>query len=121
MQCMDGQDNQLKCLCLELSIKVTEIFDSVQKQGEKYISDRLLRSATEVGVRVYQACGGIGTVLFGDRLDSALTYVNEILFLINVLLCRKLIEKDIYCQAEALCLQIQCILRTMLGGVRIVR
>jgi four helix bundle protein len=118
---MDGQDNQLKCLCIELNSRIIDIFESVQKKGEKYLSDRLLRSGTEVGVRVYQACGGLGMTLLGERIESALLYVNEVLYLLRLLLCRKLIDKKEYCETEAICRKIQCMLKTMSGSIRIIR
>ena len=118
---MDGQENQLQCLCVELLNSIIDLSQAVQKKGETYLSDRLLRSATEIGVRVFQACGGLGAAAFGDRLDSALSYVNETVFLLTVLLCRKLIAKEDFCRVETLCSKIRCMLRAMLSGVRVVR
>lgn len=118
---MDGQENQLKCLCVELLNAIIDLCEAVKKKGEIYVSDRLLRASTEIGVRVFQACGGLGAAALGDRLDSALSYVNETVFLLTVLLCRKLITKEEFCCIDTMCAEIRCILRAMLSGVRVVR
>ena len=47
-------------MCVELTNKVVEIHKSVSEKGEKYFCDRLLRSGTEVGLKVFSACKATG-------------------------------------------------------------
>lgn len=105
---MDG--DRLLCLCVELTNKVVEIHKSVSEKGEKYFCDRLLRSGTEVGLKVFSASKATGFLGCLDRLESALLFVYDTIYWANILFINKYIILDQCCEVRCLCEEIACLL-----------
>lgn len=118
---MDNNVNRLCCLCIKLSDLAVDLYKTLQEKGEKFFSDKILRSATDVGLRVFQAQCGVGLLAYIDRMDIALLNTNDTLYWLKILFIRKEINAEKYCEIEAVCLEIRCILVPLIVSLKAMR
>lgn len=106
---MDNGAN-ISCLCLAFTNKVIELYKYLQEKGEKILSERLLRSGLEVGVRVSCAQNALGFLCSLDRFDVALLFTNDTLYWVDLLLVDGHITEEQYCEIKPLGQEIRCFL-----------